>query len=184
MAGRRTARGGRYDIVVVGSGPAGYTAALYAARANLGTLVFQGFDSGGQLMLTTDVENYPGYKDGVMGPEMIEEFESQAVRFGAEMRPDNVERVDLSERPFRLWAEGSEADEPVAARSVVIATGAKAKWLGVPGEHRLMGRGVSACATCDGPLFKGRRVAVVASLLFAGLGAGRDAYVTPECPPS
>ena len=149
------------DVVIVGSGPAGYTAALYAARANLRTLVFQGFESGGQLMLTTDVENYPGYKDGVMGPEMMEEFEAQAARFGAEMRPDNVERVDFSERPFRLWAEGSEADEPVAARSVVIATGAKAKWLGVPGERRLMGRGVSACATCDGPLFKGRRVAVV-----------------------
>ena len=159
MAGRRTARGGRYDTVVVGSGPAGYTAALYAARANLGTLVFQGFESGGQLMLTSDVENYPGYEDGVMGPDMMDEFEAQAARFGAEMRPDNVERVDLSERPFRLWAEGAE--EPVLARTVIIATGAKAKWLGVPGEQRLMGRGVSACATCDGLLFGGREVAVV-----------------------
>ena len=151
---------GTYDLVVVGSGPAGYTAALYAARANLKTLVFQGFESGGQLMLTSDVENYPGYKDGVMGPEMMDDFEAQAARFGAEMRPDNVERVDLSERPFKLWAEGSGAEEPVLAKSIVIATGAKAKWLGLPGEQRLMGRGVSGCATCDGFFFKDKRVAV------------------------
>ena len=120
-----------YDLVIVGSGPAGYTAALYAARASLKTLVFQGFESGGQLMLTSDVENYPGYRDGVMGPEMMDDFEAQAARFGAEMRPDNVERVDFSERPFKLWAEGSEAEEPVLAKAVVIATGAKAKWLGL-----------------------------------------------------
>jgi thioredoxin reductase (NADPH) len=148
-----------YDIVVIGSGPAGYTAALYAARANLDTLVFQGFESGGQLMLTSDVENYPGYRDGVMGPDMMDDFEAQAARFGAEMRPDNVERVDFSERPFKLWAEGEE--EPVLARAVIIATGAKAKWLGLPGEQRLMGRGVSGCATCDGFFFKDKKVAVV-----------------------
>jgi thioredoxin reductase (NADPH) len=148
-----------YDVVIVGSGPAGYTAALYAARANLDVLVFQGFEVGGQLMLTSDVENYPGYKDGVMGPEMMDDFEAQAARFGAKMRPDNVERVDLSERPFKLWAEGEE--EPVLAKSVVIATGAKAKWLGLPGEQRLMGRGVSGCATCDGFFFKDKKVAVV-----------------------
>jgi thioredoxin reductase (NADPH) len=148
-----------YDVVIVGSGPAGYTAALYAARANLDVLVFQGFEVGGQLMLTSDVENYPGYKDGVMGPDMMDDFEAQAARFGAKMRPENVERVDLSERPFKLWAEGAE--EPVLARAVVIATGAKAKWLGLPGEQRLMGRGVSGCATCDGFFFKDKRVAVV-----------------------
>ena len=150
---------GTYDLVIVGSGPAGYTAALYAARANLKTLVFQGFESGGQLMLTSDVENYPGYKDGVMGPEMMDDFEAQAARFGAEMRPDNVERVDLSERPFKLWAEGE--DEPVLARTVVIATGAKAKWLGLESERQLMGKGVSGCATCDAFFFRGKRVAVV-----------------------
>jgi thioredoxin reductase (NADPH) len=148
-----------YDVVVVGSGPAGYTAGLYAARANLDVLVFQGFEVGGQLMLTSDVENYPGYRDGVMGPDMMDDFEAQAARFGAKMRPENVERVDLSERPFKLWAEGE--DEPTLARTVVIATGAKAKWLGLPGEQRLMGRGVSGCATCDGFFFKDKRVAVV-----------------------
>ena len=150
-----------YDVVIVGSGPAGYTAALYAARANLDVLVFQGFEVGGQLVLTSDVENYPGYRDGVMGPDMMDDFEAQAARFGAEMRPENVERIDLSERPFKLWAEGSGADEPVLANSVVIATGAKAKWLGLPGEERLRGRGVSGCATCDGFFFKDKKVAVV-----------------------
>jgi thioredoxin reductase (NADPH) len=148
-----------YDVVIIGSGPAGYTAALYAARANLGTLVFQGFESGGQLMLTSDVENYPGYKDGVQGPDMMDEFEQQAARFGAEMRPDNVEKVDLAERPFKLWAEGEE--EPVLARTVVIATGAQAKWLGLESEERLFGKGVSGCATCDAFFFRGKRVAVV-----------------------
>ena len=148
-----------YDVVIVGSGPAGYTAALYAARANLDVLLFQGFEVGGQLMLTSDVENYPGYRDGVMGPDMMDDFEAQAARFGAKMRPQNVERVDFSERPFKLWAE--DEDEPVFARAVVIATGAKAKWPGLPGEERLMGRGVSGCATCDGFFFKDKRVAVV-----------------------
>ncbi len=148
-----------YDTVIIGSGPAGYTAALYASRANLGTLVFQGFESGGQLMLTSEVENYPGYRDGVMGPDMMDDFEAQAARFGTEMRPDNVERVDFSERPFKLWAEGEE--EPTLAKTVIIATGAKARWLGLPGEQRLLGRGVSGCATCDGFFFKDKKVAVV-----------------------
>ena len=148
-----------YDTVIIGSGPAGYTAALYASRANMGTLVFQGFESGGQLMLTSEVENYPGYRDGVMGPDMMDDFEAQAARFGAEMRPDDVERVDFSERPFKLWAEGAE--EPTLARAIIIATGAQAKWLGLPGEQRLMGRGVSGCATCDGFFFKDKKVAVV-----------------------
>ena len=148
-----------YDAVIIGSGPAGYTAALYASRANMKVLVFQGFESGGQLMLTSDVENYPGYRDGVMGPEMMDDFEAQAARFGAEMRPDNVERVDFSERPFKLWAE--DEDEPVLARAVVIATGAKAKWLGLESEQQLMGKGVSGCATCDAFFYRGKKVAVV-----------------------
>jgi thioredoxin reductase (NADPH) len=148
-----------YDVVIIGSGPAGYTAALYAARANMDVLVFQGFESGGQLMLTSDVENYPGYRDGVMGPEMMDDFEAQAARFGAEMRPDNVERVDFSERPFKLWAE--DEDEPILARAVVIATGAKAKWLGLESEQQLMGKGVSGCATCDAFFYRGKKVAVV-----------------------
>jgi len=148
-----------YDVVIIGSGPAGYTAALYASRANMKVLVFQGFESGGQLMLTSDVENYPGYRDGVMGPEMMDDFEAQAARFGAEMRPDNVERVDFSERPFKLWAE--DEDEPILARAVVIATGAKAKWLGLESEQQLMGKGVSGCATCDAFFYRGKKVAVV-----------------------
>ncbi|CAN5683708.1 thioredoxin-disulfide reductase [soil metagenome] len=148
-----------YDVAIIGSGPAGYTAALYASRANLDVVVFQGFETGGQLMLTSDVENYPGFEEGIMGPDMMDKFEAQAERFGAEMRPDNVERVDFSERPFKLWDEDNE--EPTIARSIVIATGAKAKWLGLESEQRLMGRGVSGCATCDGFFFKDKRVAVV-----------------------
>jgi thioredoxin reductase (NADPH) len=147
------------DVVIVGSGPAGYTAALYAARASLDVVVFQGFEAGGQLMLTSDVENYPGYREGVMGPDMMDDFEAQAARFGAKMRLENVDRVDFSERPFKVWAEGEEA--PTLARAVIIATGAQAKWLGLPGEQRLMGRGVSGCATCDAFFFKDKRVAVV-----------------------
>jgi thioredoxin reductase (NADPH) len=148
-----------YDVVIIGSGPAGYTAALYAARASMNVLVFQGFESGGQLMLTSDVENYPGYRDGVMGPEMMDDFEAQAARFGAEMRPDNVVRVDFSERPFKVWAEDEE--EPTLARAVIIATGAKAKWLGLESEQQLMGKGVSGCATCDAFFYRGKKVAVV-----------------------
>ena len=148
-----------YDVVVIGSGPAGYTAALYAARANLDVLVFQGFEAGGQLMLTSDVENYPGYREGVMGPKMMDDFKAQAARFGATMRLENVDRVDFLMRPFKVWAEGEE--QPTLARAVIIATGAQAKWLGLEGEQRLMGRGVSGCATCDAFFFKDRRVAVV-----------------------
>ncbi len=147
-----------YDVAIIGSGPAGYTAALYASRANLDVVVFQGFETGGQLMLTSDVENYPGFEEGIMGPDMMDKFEAQAARFGAEMRPDNVERLDLSGRPFKLWDEDNE--EPVLANSVIIATGARAKWLGLESEQRLMGRGVSGCATCDGFFFKDKRVAV------------------------
>src|SRR5215210_1307111 len=148
-----------YDVVIIGSGPAGYTAALYAARASMKVLVFQGFESGGQLMLTSDVENYPGYRDGIMGPEMMDDFEAQAARFGAEMRPENIERVDFSGRPFKLWAE--DEDEPTLAKAVVIATGAKAKWLGLESEQQVMGKGVSGCATCDAFFYRGKKVAVV-----------------------
>jgi thioredoxin reductase (NADPH) len=145
------------DVIVIGGGPAGYTAALYAARANLQPLVIEGFNWGGQLMITSDVENYPGYPDGIMGPEMMAEFRRQAERFGTEFVTDNVSRVDFSERPFRVWVE----DEEYQARSVIVATGASARWLGLDSEERLKGRGVSACATCDGAFFKDKHIVVV-----------------------
>lgn len=149
-----------HDTVIVGSGPAGYTAALYAARANLDVLLLGGFERGGQIMLSSEVENYPGFEEGIPGPRMMDKFEAQAVRFGARMRPENVERVDFSEYPFRLWVEGEE--DPTLARSVIIAMGAKPKSLGVEGEARLMGRGVSGCATCDAFFFREKKFAVVA----------------------
>ena len=145
------------DLIIIGGGPAGYTAALYAARANLKPLVIEGFNWGGQLMITSDVENYPGYPDGVMGPEMMAEFRRQAERFDVEFVTDDVTRVDFSERPFRVWVESEE----LRANAVIIATGASARWLGIPGEQRLQGRGVSACATCDGAFFRDKELVVV-----------------------
>jgi thioredoxin reductase (NADPH) len=146
-----------HELIIIGGGPAGYTAALYAARADLQPLVIEGFQWGGQLMITSDVENYPGYPDGVIGPKMMEDFRRQAERFGAEFVTDDVTKVDFSERPFRVWVDKDE----YRAKAVIVATGASARWLGLESEERLKGRGVSACATCDGTFFKDKHIYVV-----------------------
>jgi thioredoxin reductase (NADPH) len=144
-------------VVIIGSGPAGYTAAIYAARANLAPLMFTGIQPGGQLMLTTLVENYPGFVDGIDGPPMMETFKAQALRFGTEMIADDVTEVDFRNRPFKIKAD----DAAVEADTVIIATGATAKLIGLPNESKLMGRGVSTCATCDGFFFKDQNIMVV-----------------------
>jgi thioredoxin reductase (NADPH) len=145
------------ELIIVGGGPAGYTAALYAARADLEPLVIEGFQWGGQLMITSDVENYPGYADGVMGPEMMADFRRQAERFGAEFITDDVTKVDLSEQPLRVWVGSDE----YRSRAVIVATGASARWLGIDSEEPHKGRGVSACATCDAAFFRDKDVYVV-----------------------
>ena len=145
------------DVIIIGGGPAGYTAALYSARANLRPLVIEGFSWGGQLMITSDVENYPGYADGVLGPTMMSDFRRQAERFGAEFVTDDVTRVDFSERPFRVYV----GDQEHRAESVIVATGASARQIGLPSEQTLQGRGVSYCATCDGAFFRDKVVVVV-----------------------
>ena len=145
------------DLIIIGGGPAGYTAALYAARADLEPLVIEGFAWGGQLMITSDVENYPGYADGIMGPEMMADFRRQAERFGAEFVTDDVTSVDFSQQPLRVTVGNDE----YTARAVVVSTGASARWLGIESEERHKGRGVSACATCDAAFFRQKDVYVV-----------------------
>jgi thioredoxin reductase (NADPH) len=145
------------DVIIVGSGPAGLTAALYAARANLQPLVFEGLERGGQLMLTTLVENWPGFREGIMGPDLMEEMRAQAEHFGAEMAAANVTSVDLRQHPFVVKTSDAEH----RTRTLIIATGASARWLGIPSERALAGHGVSTCATCDGYFFRGKPIAVV-----------------------
>jgi len=145
------------DVVIVGSGPAGLTAAVYAARANLHPVVIEGLAAGGQLMLTTDVENFPGFPQGIMGPELMMNFREQAERFGTEFVTADADRVDLSAAPFGVWVDGTE----YRGRSLIISTGAKARMLGLPSEQDLLGHGVSTCATCDGFFFKEKEIAVV-----------------------
>jgi thioredoxin reductase (NADPH) len=145
------------EIIVIGGGPAAYTAALYSARANLNPLVIEGFAWGGQLMITSDVENYPGYPDGVLGPEMMQDLRRQAERFGTEFLTDDVTKVDFSERPFRVWV----GEDEHRAEAVVVATGANARQLGLESEKKLQGRGVSYCAVCDAAFFKERDIVVV-----------------------
>jgi len=144
-------------LIIIGSGPAGLTAAVYAARAELEPVVFAGALAGGQLMITSDVENYPGFADGILGPELMARFRAQAERFGAQIHNVDVTKVDFSGRPLRVWAE----DEEHHAEAVIVATGASAMWLGIDAEERLRGRGVSSCATCDGAFFKNRDIIVV-----------------------
>ena len=144
-------------LVIIGSGPAGYTAALYAARANLNPLLFEGMQPGGQLTITSDVENFPGFPEGILGPELMEKMKKQAERFGTRFELGEVTRVDLSKKPFQLWMD----DRAFTADAVVIATGASAKWLGIPSEKKYQGKGVSACATCDGFFYRGKKVAVI-----------------------
>lgn len=146
-----------HNVIIIGSGPAGYTAGLYSARAMMKPMMFAGYMSGGQLMLTSDIENFPGYPKGIGGPEMMIDLRSQAERFGLEVIDKNVEKVDFSSRPFKIWVEGEE----FRAATVIICTGAEAIWLGAEGEQEQKGRGISTCATCDGAFFRGDEVIVV-----------------------
>lgn len=146
-----------HDVIIIGSGPAGYTAALYSARADLKPLVFEGYEYGGALMTTTEVENFPGFPDGIMGPDLMEAMRNQAERFGADLRPELVTKVDLTGDTKKVWVD----DEEFQARVVILATGSAARYLGVPGEQELLGHGVSACATCDGFFFRDHDIAVV-----------------------
>ena len=165
----------KHNVIIVGSGPAGYTAAIYAARANMKPIMYMGLEPGGQLMQTTDVENYPGYADGVMGPQMMNDFKAQAERFGTDIRYGMITKVDFSKRPFTLTIDD---EKQVQAETVILATGASAKWLGIESEKRLNGRGVSACAVCDGFFYKNTEVGIVG----AGDTAAEEAlYLSKLC---
>ncbi len=165
----------KVHVLIIGSGPAGYTAAIYAARANMKPVLYQGIQPGGQLTITTEVENYPGYPDGIQGPEMMVHFEKQAARMGADIRYGLATKVDFSQQPYKVQID---EEKWIAADAVIISTGASAKWLGIPSEEKLNGFGVSACAVCDGFFFKGKEVAIVG----AGDTAAEEAlYLSKLC---
>src|SRR5215211_9387881 len=165
----------RVNVLIIGSGPAGYTAAVYASRANLKPLLYQGIQPGGQLTITTDVENYPGFADGIQGPELMVHFEKQAQRMGADIRYGLATKVDFSSQPYKVQID---EEKWIEANAVIISTGASAKWLGIESEQRLNGFGVSACAVCDGFFFRGKEVAIVG----AGDTAAEEAlYLAKLC---
>lgn len=165
-----------HKTVIIGSGPAGYTAAIYAARASMDPVLYTGLEPGGQLMITTDVENYPGYPDGIKGPEMMDDFRKQAERFGTKVFYDTVTKVDFTGPVHKIWTEGGEE---VHGHTIIISTGASAKWLGLESEKRLANKGVSACAVCDGFFFKGTKVAVVGG---GDTAAEESLYLSKLCP--